>query len=164
MASFTDQMKALTDEISNTKNTMFSAVASIKGQTEQILGNAQSFMNRLSDEHRTMAAESKSDLAADRRSRSKQVRTFRASTRRQQGEARHELQEKLRRNTAERLRSMNHLRSGFQEAQQALANDLREAGRVWRQLVSGQPAGQGTAAATAKSQPAGGKGRKAAKG
>lgn len=134
MPSFSDQMKALTDEIFSVRDERADALAGMKKHTEELLGNARAFLKQLSDDHRAMAARMHSELATNHQERSAQVQAFRDHARRERHQAHERLRHMLDRNRADRRHFLDRMLHQFHQTQQQLAADFQAAAHTWEQL------------------------------
>ena len=140
MATFTEKMRTLTGELAECAHARSETLDALRSQTERLLSNADKLMRRLGREHDAMAKQVRTSLSEDREERVRQV----AEAREQINKRFHELQERLH-ETLQTCREarhehVGHLLQGFDEARQALADDLQEAGRIWRGHHDGKAA------------------------
>ena len=130
MATFTENIKALTEELAGSAQTRGETLDSLRTETERLLSSAEELLQRLGREHDAMATQVRSTLSKERQEQVQQV----AAAREQINQHFHELQERLRQTlrTCRQTRHdhLDHMLQGFEEARQALANDLQEAGRI----------------------------------
>jgi len=134
MHSFTERMKTMSEAILTSRRERCAAVAGVKEHTEQVLSEAEVFLQRLNQEHRDLAARTRSELASNRRDRSEQLRQFRDDVRRGHQETRDRLRQMLGNVRHVRQEHVGQLRQSFNECQRHLADDLREASRLWQQV------------------------------
>ena len=86
MLSFSDQMKTFVDDLIASREERFEAVTGVKEHTDELLSNARDFLQHLGEQRRTLAERSRSDLAANARRLSEQVKAFRESVHREHRE------------------------------------------------------------------------------
>jgi ElaB/YqjD/DUF883 family membrane-anchored ribosome-binding protein len=110
MATFTENMKHFTDELAACTQERAKDLKSMRTDTERLV-------SRLGKENQARAKQIRSTLNDDRQARTEQV----AELRERIGIHLHEVRENL-----------DTMFQGFQEARHELAEDLQEAGRVWR--------------------------------
>lgn len=132
MASFAENMRAFTDDVVSCARERAATLNELSVQTEHLLSDTQSFVKHLGQQHQAMAKHVRSTLANDCRDRAEQVAELRHQIRTHLDELHKQVQDALRhcRNTRH-----EHLDGTFQNLRhqrQHLADDLREAGRIWR--------------------------------
>ncbi len=74
MATFSEQMKAMTEGVVFAKRERAAAVAGLQEQTAQFLSASRSFLNHLSEEHHSSSESLRAELAADQRRLADQVK------------------------------------------------------------------------------------------
>ncbi len=135
MTFFTEQMKALADDIRNTGQKRANFLTGVHERTEGLLSEARSFVQHLEQEHRTRTEELRNALGADRRQRFEQLETLRRANRQQRQALRRGIEELLDQARNNRRQQVHSLLRNCQETQQRLVHDLRQAGRIWRELT-----------------------------
>lgn len=133
MATFSEQMRAVTDGVVLAKRERAAAVAGLQEQTAQLLSVSRSFLNHLSEEHHSSSEQLRAELAADQRRLAGQVKALRTANRQHLQQARHNLRLMLSSARRQRQQHMQQLLRGFQSNMQQMAHDFQTAAQIWRQ-------------------------------
>ena len=147
MSFFTEQMEMLTNELLTSRQERADFVSNAQQQTHKFLADAQTFVQVLGQEHESMAAQLRNELATGRHERSGQVKAQRQQNREHLQSLRKGLKDMLSQTRRQRQQHLAETRTEFRAAQQELASDLRQAAQTWHQMF------QTRAAATKGSQP-----------
>lgn len=129
---FADNMKAFVAKIEECHRARSAAVADIHAGTVRLRDGARTFMDEVEREHHKQSRQVRSTLAESQRARREQVREMREAISADLHETHECLNEMLHDNRAERQEHLGRLMHEFQGARKALAGNLREAGRLWR--------------------------------
>ncbi len=141
MGTFTENMKALTDQLACCAHERADDLQALRTRTEGLLADAEEFLQHLSEEHEAMGTQVRETLSEDCRQRAEQVAEMREQISKRLQELQERFQETLRTCREARHEHVDHLLEGFEEARQELAKDLQEAGRVWRKQHGGKTGG-----------------------
>jgi len=125
-------MEGFTKEVREGARVRADALSGVSANTQQLLSDARSFMHRVAQEHRDRVGPLRSTLADNLRERQDQVRALRHQFHEHLGKMREQLHEMLGQDRRACHDKVADLKSAFEEARAEVANDLREAGRIWR--------------------------------
>ena len=135
MPSFSEQVRALCDEVFATKCARVAAVADFKAQTGQLLEADRAALQAVREEQAEAAARLKADLAANCRERSEGVQEFRNRVRTEHRAASDRLRQALQQNVHDRQETVSSLLEGFDQAQRAFAQECQTAARLWQEMT-----------------------------
>ncbi len=138
MPVFSEQIQALCDAVFSSKVARAADVTELKAETDQLLKADRESQQAIRDAQRETAAEDKAALAANCRARSEDVATFRDSVRRDQRSAAEQMRQKLEQNQQDRKQTVEAMLEGFDQVQQAFAEQCQTATRIWREMKERQ--------------------------
>jgi hypothetical protein len=133
MAFFTERMEAINHDILRSRSDREAAVTRLKEETAQILTDGRTLLKQIGDQTRAQAVQCRKHLAHDRRALAKHVHALREKNSRDLHRSAKQLRHMLDVNCTARQTYVRELRQGFIQFQKALAADLHEAGRHWRE-------------------------------
>jgi uncharacterized coiled-coil DUF342 family protein len=136
MAEFADRMQTFTDHLKTSIDMRGEALSRVHAATEELLGDARTFLGDVTEGHKTMARELRETMDAHRKDCCEKVAEMRnnhqESLRTMRGDLNHMLSETRK----TRSENVNQLCTEFRESRDALAKDLSQAASAWRKFAS----------------------------
>jgi hypothetical protein len=136
MAHFADSMKTFTDHLKTSIDNRGEDLSRIHAATEELLGDARTFLGTVTEEHKTMARDLRESMDAHRKDCCEKVAEMRnnhqESLRTMRGDLNHMLSETRK----ARCEDVNQLCTEFRETRKSVAKDLSEAASAWREFAA----------------------------
>jgi gas vesicle protein len=136
MADFADRMKSFTDHLESSIEMRGEALSRVHAATEQLLGDARTFLGNVTEEHKTMARELRETMDAHRKDRTETVAEMRKNHQESLNAMRDDLNHILSETHKTRCEDVNQLCTEFRETRHALAKDLSQAASAWREFAA----------------------------
>jgi gas vesicle protein len=136
MADFADRMKSFTDHLESSIEMRGEALSRVHAATEQLLGDARTFLGNVTEEHKTMARELRETMDAHRKDRTETVAEMRKNHQESLNAMRDDLNHILSETHKTRCEDVNQLCTEFRETRNALAKDLSQAASAWREFAA----------------------------
>jgi len=136
MAEFADRMKSFTDHLKTSIEMRGEALARVHSATEELLGDARTFLGNVANEHQTMAHELRETMDANRKDGSRKLAELRNAHQESLCSMREDLNHMLSETRKTRHENVNQLNNQFRETRQAIAKDLSEASSAWREFAA----------------------------
>jgi gas vesicle protein len=136
MADFADRMKTFTDHLKASIDSRGEALSRVHAATEELLGDARTFLGNVTEEHQTMARELRETMDAHREDRTQKVAEMRNNHQASLRAMREDLNHMLSETHKTRCEDVNQLCTEFRETRHALAKDLSQAASAWREFAA----------------------------
>jgi hypothetical protein len=133
MAEFADRMKTFTDHLKSSIEMRGEALARVHAATDELLGDARTFLGNVTEAHGTMARELRETMEANRKDRCETVAEMRNNHQESLRSMRDDLNHMLSETRKMRCEDVNQLCTEFRDTRHALAKDLSQAASAWRE-------------------------------
>jgi hypothetical protein len=136
MADFVDRMKSFTDHLKSSIEMRGEALSRVHAATDQLLGDARTFLGNVTAEHKTMAEELHATMDSNREDRTQKVAEMRNTHQESLRTMRDDLNHMLSETRKMRSEGVSQLCTEFRDTRHALAKDLSQAASAWREFAA----------------------------
>ncbi len=136
MSSFADRMQTFCGHLTNSIREREEALEQIGQATNDLLNEARSFLNDVTEDRQAAAAELRSRMKEFQDAHRERVAEMRRNHHERLEEMRSDMNTMLEETRAARHESVNSMMTEFGASRRELSDDLREASRAWREFAT----------------------------